>query len=354
MKEEIKRLQYRTKANDVDDEKGIVTVAVNGIGVKDSQGDISMPGSFNKTLKENFDKVKWFLNHDTKLLLGCPISGEEKDGNLVMVGQLNLDKQIGRDILSDYKLYAEHGKTLEHSIGVKAIKRDKVDSAKVHEWKLFEYSTLTSWGSNPQTFLVNIKSATEDQVKEAVDFIRKAFTVRGYSEERLKGYDMQLDLLLKALNGDNVVTCSHCGTQFDYDAYPECTFSQQVLDLAAQYERWIVDGIVYEEMQKLEPEIRSNVTALLDAVKASDEKITVKGIQDMMAYVRCPHCWNRVYRTNAIIQQNGGGGTAAEGEPSGDTHDKEDGKNVPDTTKGEAAKGTSFYGSLNGCFINND
>ena len=47
MKEEIKRLQYKTKANDVDDEKGIVTVAVNGIGVKDSQDDISMPGSFN-------------------------------------------------------------------------------------------------------------------------------------------------------------------------------------------------------------------------------------------------------------------------------------------------------------------
>ena len=52
MEEKIKSLQYKTKANDVD-EKGIVTVAVNGIGVKDSQNDISMPGSFNKTLKEN-------------------------------------------------------------------------------------------------------------------------------------------------------------------------------------------------------------------------------------------------------------------------------------------------------------
>ena len=60
MKEEIKRLQYKTKANDVDDEKGIVTVAVNGIGVKDSQDDISMPGSFNKTLKENIGRMRWF------------------------------------------------------------------------------------------------------------------------------------------------------------------------------------------------------------------------------------------------------------------------------------------------------
>ena len=64
MEEKIKSLQYKTKANDVD-EKGIVTVAVNGIGVKDSQNDISMPGSFNKTLKENIGRMRWFLNHRT-------------------------------------------------------------------------------------------------------------------------------------------------------------------------------------------------------------------------------------------------------------------------------------------------
>ena len=93
MEEKIKSLQYKTKANDVD-EKGIVTVAVNGIGVKDSQNDISMPGSFNKTLKENIGRMRWFLNHRTDQLLGVPLSGKETEGNLVMVGQLNLEKQI--------------------------------------------------------------------------------------------------------------------------------------------------------------------------------------------------------------------------------------------------------------------
>ena len=57
MEEKIKSLQYKTKANDVD-EKGIVTVAVNGIGVKDSQNDISMPGSFNKTLKNRLAVIR--------------------------------------------------------------------------------------------------------------------------------------------------------------------------------------------------------------------------------------------------------------------------------------------------------
>lgn len=93
MEEKIKSLQYKTKANDVD-EKGIVTVAVNGIGVKDSQNDISMPGSFNKTLKENIGRMRWFLNHRTDLLLGVPLSGKETEGNLVMVGQLNLENRL--------------------------------------------------------------------------------------------------------------------------------------------------------------------------------------------------------------------------------------------------------------------
>ena len=134
MKEEIKRLQYRTKANDVDGEKGIVTVAVNGIGVKDSQDDISMPGSFNKTLKENIGRMRWFLNHRTDQLLGVPLEGKEEGGNLIMTGQLNLDKQMCRDILADYKLFAENGRTLEHSIGVRAMKRDEKDQRKVLEW----------------------------------------------------------------------------------------------------------------------------------------------------------------------------------------------------------------------------
>ena len=115
MEEKTKNLQYKTKANDVD-EKGIVTVAVNGIGVKDSQKDVSMPGSFNKTLKENIGRMRWFLNHRPDQLLGVPLSGKETEGNLVMVGQLNLEKQIGRDTLADYKLFAENGRTLEHSI----------------------------------------------------------------------------------------------------------------------------------------------------------------------------------------------------------------------------------------------
>ena len=48
--EPYRSILFKTKSTDVD-EKGIVKVAVNGIGIKDSDGDISSPGSFSKRSK---------------------------------------------------------------------------------------------------------------------------------------------------------------------------------------------------------------------------------------------------------------------------------------------------------------
>ena len=327
MKELYQRLLYKTKANDLDEEKGIVTVAVNGIGIVDSQNDISMPGSFNKTLKENIGRMKWFLNHDTTQLLGVPLEGEEKDGNLVMVGQLNLAKQIGRDTLEDYKLYASAGRTLEHSIGVQAVKRDSSDKRKVLEWKMWEYSTLTSWGSNPQTFLVGIKNDNPDDVRANIELIRRALKMR-YTDARLKDYEMRLDMLNKALEGATVVTCPHCGQEFVWDEAERYTFEQQVLDQANDYVRWFTDGIVREEMAKLKPEIREAVLAILSPIlDKCDGKIDVdmvrKSVLDFSEYAYCPHCYSRVY-SSMLQGQDTPGAEKSGSEPSEDTHGEDE------------------------------
>lgn len=344
MKEKYQRLLYKTKANDLDETRGIVTVAVNGIGIVDSQNDISMPGSFNKTLKENIARMKWFLNHDTTQLLGVPLSGEEKDGNLVMVGQLNLAKQIGRDTLEDYKLYAAAGRTLEHSIGVQAIKRDPEDKRKVLEWKMWEYSTLTSWGSNPQTFLVGIKQDDPATVRANIEFIRRALQMR-YTDERLKQYEMRLDMLTKALEGAVVVTCPHCGEQFVWDEAERHTLSQQVLDCAGNYLRWITEGIVREEMNKLKPEIRAAVLAILDPVLSKmdgkiDEVMIQKSLADLAEFAYCPNCYCRVYNSSVTLGQEAPVAEKTEDEPSEDTRDE-------DEEQEEKAAAGTFFGSLN-------
>lgn len=326
MTEKMKSLRYETKATDVT-EKGIVTVGVNGIGIEDSQHDISMQGSFVDTLRDDITKMRWFLNHDSRQLLGVPLSGEEKADNVIMVGKINTDKQIGRDTLADYKLFAENGRTLEHSIGVRAVRRDEVDPRKVLQWKMLEYSTLTGWGANPNTYLVGIKSGTAEQIKDAVDLIRQAFKQRGYSDERLKSYDMELDLLLKSLNGGAIVTCPCCGCQFDYDSYPEQTFTSVVRDAALDWLRWNGRRMAESEMEKLAPEVRQQVVAIIDSMKGKKEDLTEKSITDALSFVRCPNCYSKVYRSNALlIQANAGDGTTPKEEPD-------------DATKKEASDG---------------
>ena len=336
-------LQYETKALDVT-EKGIVTVAVNGIGIEDSQHDISMPGSFTDTLRDDITKMRWYLNHDTRQLLGVPLSGEEKDGNLIMTGQMNLNKQICRDVFEDYKLFHEAGRTLEHSIGVKALARDEEDRRKVVRWKMLEYSTLTGWGANPQTFLVGLKSGTTEQLRDAVELIRMAFKQHGYSDERLKNYDMELNLLLKSLNGGLIVTCPCCGHQFDYDSEPEHTFSQEVQEAAAEFVMSIGRNEARRQIERYRPEIQTAVSSLIDGLATAKKELTTKSIVDAFAYVRCPHCWSRVFRSNTLLIPE-----TTEVKESSD-EEKNESVNDEDTQKKSAEEPTpspSFWATLN-------
>jgi len=287
--ESLRNIVYKSKTNDIDETKGIVTVAVNGIGIKDSDGDISDSGSFNKTIQENFHRVKWFLNHDKKILIGVPLQAKEEKQNLVVTGQLNLKKEIGRDILEDYKLYAENGKTLEHSIGVKAVKRDEQNQSLVKEWAWWEYSTLTHWGANPNTYLIDIKE--EKDVEFHLNMLQKALTMR-YSDERLKSYESNLEIIKKSIMGSNIVKCSHCGLAFDYESIPEQSLEQQVIDAVGNHTVWMADNIVYTEMQKLKPEIQERVLNIIESKKSID---------DIASYVNCPKCYSRIYRSNKFI-----------------------------------------------------
>lgn len=191
---------FKSIVSDVD-EKGQVVVAANSFGNVDSQNDISVYGSFTKTIKENFDRVKWFLNHNTNILLGVPMSATETPQYLQIVGKLNLNKEIGRDIYEDYKLYAEYGKTLEHSIGVDAIKYDiQGGIRKVNEWRLWEFSTLTNWGANENTPMLAIKSD--------IDFLNIKLDKGNYTDDKFKEIEKQIQILKSLIEEPTVVTPS--------------------------------------------------------------------------------------------------------------------------------------------------
>jgi len=132
--------------------------------------------------------------------------------------------------------------------------------------------------------------------------------------------------MLKALNGGNIVTCPYCGHQFDFDDEQLHTFQQQVIENAGMYIGWLRQDIVAERVQEMEPEIRAEVIAIIDAVLSKEggvEDITEKSLEDFTNYVRCPHCWGKVYQANKLLQDTPGGEGKSE-EPSIDTPKDED------------------------------
>lgn len=280
-----------TKTNDVD-EQGRVVIAVNAIGNEDADGDISMPGSFNKTLKEDFNRLKWFLNHDPTILLGIPISGEEKDDLVQMTSQFNMKKQIARDTFEDYKLYAEHGRTLEHSIGVNAIARNKNNPKEVLQWKMWEYSTLTNWGANERTPLLDIKGMNTASAEERIRFLEEAVKMK-YSDTKLKAIMQSIDIIRKALLGDTIVKCSCCGEVFDYSTQPEIVLKEQVVDAISAYDSWVKEGVAYKEIMKLTDDIRPEVMALIQSRKS---------VNELSKHVLCPKCCNHVSKNDIVIK----------------------------------------------------
>lgn len=192
---------FNCKIDDIE-EKGIVTVYANAFNNVDSDKDRSHQGSYQKTIQENFKRVKWFLNHAFQTadnyLLGVPLEAVEDQKGLRVTGQLNLKKQISRDILEDYKLYADNDRTLEHSLAIEAMKYEidkETGIREVYEWKWWEYSTLTSWGANPNTPLVGIKSLkTQEDIIKEITLLKSALKMN-YTDERFE----QIENTLKTL-----------------------------------------------------------------------------------------------------------------------------------------------------------
>lgn len=140
------------------DKKGTVVIVPNSFNVEDTQGDISLEGSFTKAINENFDRWRFLFNHDSTRKIGEPIEAWQNKTGLHVKAVLNLNKDDGRNTYEDYKLAAEYGRSVEHSMAVAAIKSRGSNPRFVSEWKVKELSYIPVWGSNPNTPLVELKT----------------------------------------------------------------------------------------------------------------------------------------------------------------------------------------------------
>lgn len=179
---------------DLDETKGIVKAYANVYNFKDSDGDISAYGSFDKTVNENFKRIRVLKDHNPTMMIGVPLAIDTKDSyGLLTTSQFNMKKPLGKDMFEDIKLMHESGLNAELSIGYKVLQRDQKDKSIIKEYKLMEYSFLSSWGANQLSTVQDIKSIKS--YYGIMELIEKSYNL-DYSDERLR----QIEILLKALS----------------------------------------------------------------------------------------------------------------------------------------------------------
>lgn len=182
---------------DIDEASGIIKGYANVYNIKDLDGDISLPGSFSKTVGERYKKIKIFKNHSPQLV-GVPMELDIADPyGLGLTAKMLMDTDAGRDTFHEVKFLHENGFESGMSIGGWIIKRNPKNKSEVVEYKLKEISVLTTEEPANQLSLVNavkaVKELTEPTQEEFWSIIEKAYNVR-FSDNILKSLEQFLTL----------------------------------------------------------------------------------------------------------------------------------------------------------------
>lgn len=163
-REARKSFSASVKAADAD--TGIVTALVSAYGVVDSYDEEIMPGAFTKSL-ERFgdDPIPILWNHEWGVMDAhlAEATGEDTDEGLVMTMQFDMDDPTSVKafrLLKSRRIKEFSIGGFEPSDGIRRVEKDGQTIWQVYEFELIEVS-LVLRGANPETRLIDVKSAAE-------------------------------------------------------------------------------------------------------------------------------------------------------------------------------------------------
>lgn len=190
---------------DVDGKKGIVTGYFSAFNNVDSDGDIMRKGCYERTIRENGPKsnkprIKHLMNHNTSMPLGLLTELKEDDYGLYYESKAGTHN-LGQDFIK----MVESGLITEHSIGFRTIKRNQLQDYEgymknpakgwfeITEVKLFEGSSLTAWGANPNTPLTGLKTELQvESVNNRIELLCKALRNGTFTDETFDLLEIEL------------------------------------------------------------------------------------------------------------------------------------------------------------------
>jgi len=202
-------LVYKSLSEIKDFSEGVIEGYANVYNLKDSDGDVSLFGSFAKTVSERARKIMIYKNHDDNLLVGVPTHFDLADTyGLRMTVKMNMDTQLGRDAYHESKFLVENGFDSGLSVGGWIVKRGK-NKGEIAEWKLREVSLLTKEPANGLSLVDTIKSVkglSEVSQEEFWKVIVKAYDDYNFSDNIKRS--LESFLLLSAKSEQDVATTS--------------------------------------------------------------------------------------------------------------------------------------------------
>lgn len=140
--------------SDYDEKNSIVKGYGSYFDNKDADDDVIMRGAYQKTIKENGERVKYLYQHNMMQPIGKMNELYEDEKGLVFVAEVP-KTQLGKDVIELMKA----GVITENSVGILPIqKEDKGDYRELKEVKLFEISAVTL-AANDQAKIMDVKGS---------------------------------------------------------------------------------------------------------------------------------------------------------------------------------------------------
>ena len=194
---------------DVDGKKGIVTGYFANFNTIDSDGDIIKKGAFVKTISEygptaRKPRIKHLLNHDPSQPLGRLTELKEDNYGLYYESQLGT-----HNLGVDFVKMVESDLISEHSIGYRTQKFEQLKPwsewkegdamRELTELKLYEGSSLTAWGANPNTPLTGLKAQFKaEKMAKRTELLIKALRDGTFTDETFELLEIELKQLQQA------------------------------------------------------------------------------------------------------------------------------------------------------------
>lgn len=196
---QYKNLSFDLK--DIDRKEGIIKGYFSAFNIKDSDGDIIVPGAFKKSIEERGPqsqrpRIKWFVDHDPTQVPGVLLDLKEDDFGLAYTGKAG-SHNLGQDFIK----MVESGIITEHSIGFRTEdEKQKEDANYMYCLRLMEGSSLKAWGANEYTPITGMKAELKaEQIAERIKRLEKFCKNTDATDECIEGLLIEIKQLSQLL-----------------------------------------------------------------------------------------------------------------------------------------------------------